>query len=251
MSEQLKAVVIDDEQDSRDTLANYVGKYCDGVEVMGFGESVETGIKAIQQHKPDIVFLDVEMPFGTGFDLLDQIDKVDFEVVFVTAFSHYAIKAINLSASYYILKPVDIDELISAVEKIKENLKEDDFSKHTKVLIENIQETNKQNQKVILPLLDGFEIARIGDILYCQAQDNFTEFFFKDGKKMLICRTLKHYDEALNESGFQRVHRSYLVNMDHVIKYNKGKGGFLTLENGVEIEVSSSKKKDFLAQFGL
>lgn len=251
MDQILKAVIIDDEQDSRDTLSNYVTKYCEDVEITGFGESVKTGIEAIKKHQPQIVFLDVEMPYGNGFDLLEQIDEVNFEVVFVTAFSHYAIQALNLSASYYILKPVDIDELISAVDKIKIQLQEDDFTKHTKVLIENIQESNKQNQKVILPLIDGFEISKVKDILYCQAQDNFTEFHFLDGRKMLICRTLKHYDEALQDCGFQRIHRSYLVNLEYVVKYNKGKGGYLTLENGVELEISSSKKKEFLERFGL
>ena len=247
----LKAVIIDDEQDSRETLNNYVTKYCEGVEVVGFGDSVKTGKEAIGKNKPDIVFLDVEMPYGNGFDLLEQLGEVSFEVIFVTAFSHYAIRALNLSASYYILKPVDIDELVSAVDKIKSQAKENDFSKHTKILIENIQETNKNNQKIILPLLDGFEIARVKDVLFCQAQDNFTEFYFVGGKKMLICRTLKYYDEALADCGFFRVHRSFLVNLDYIKKYNKGKGGYITLDNEKEIEVASSKKKSFLEKFGL
>lgn len=245
----MKAVIIDDEQDSRDILANYVTKYCDGIEVMGFGENVETGLKAISTHKPDIVFLDVEMPYGNGFDLLAQIGTPDFEVIFVTAFSQYAIQALNLSASYYILKPVDIDELVNSTTKIKKDRASTDFSKHTKTLIDNLQESNKQNQKVLLPLIDGFEIVIVRDIIHCEAQDNFTEFHLADGSKKLICRTLKHYEEALNSAGFMRIHRSHLINLDYVVKYNKGKGGFITLKNGKEIEVSSSKKKAFLNRF--
>jgi two-component system LytT family response regulator len=179
------------------------------------------------------------------------LKNIDFQVVFVTAFSHYAIKAINLSASHYLLKPLDIDELVDAVSKIRKNLQNKDLSQSTRVLIDNLSQANKQHQKVVLPLLDGFEIVKVHDILYCQAEDNFTRFFLTNGKQMLICRTLKHYDEAMEECGFCRIHRSYLVNLEYVTKYNKGKGGFVTLSNGTELEVSATKKEDFLKVYGL
>lgn len=245
----LKAVIIDDEQDSRESLAGYVQKYCDDVVVVGFGQNVETGIAAIKEFAPDIVFLDVEMPYGNAFDLLEKFDEITFETIFVTAFSDYAIKALNFSASYYLLKPVDIDELVSAIDKIKKERAKNEVSFHTKILIENIQNANKQLHKIILPLADGFEIVRVNEIVRCQANDNLTDFHLKDGRKLIICRTLKHYEELLKEFGFMRVHRSHLINLEYVTKYTKGKGGYITLENGTHVDVSSTAKKGFIERF--
>ena len=246
---KLGAVIIDDEKASRDTLNNYISKYCPDVDVLGFGENVATGIEAIKKHKPQIVFLDVEMPYGNAFDLLEQIDSIEFETIFVTAFSDYAIKAINFSASYYILKPIDIDELIAAVEKIKSELENKESNFHTKILIDNIKTANKQLHKIILPLLDGFDVVQVKDIIHCEANDNFTKVFFANGNTSMICRTLKHYEELLTDFGFLRIHRSHLINIDYVAKYNKGKGGYVTLSDGTNIDVSPSKKKEFLSRF--
>lgn len=246
---KLRTVIIDDEQISRDILGNYISKYCNDVEVVGYGENVETGIKIIEKEKPDIVFLDVEMPYGNAFDLLEKIENITFETVFVTAFSEYAIKALNFSASYYILKPIDIDELLLAIEKIRKNKLNSSPNIHTKTLIDNIKNTNRQHQKIILPLLDGFEVIQVKDIIRCQANDNFTDFHLQNGKKIVICRTLKHYEDLLEEFGFMRIHRSHLVNLDFVTKYNKGKGGFLTLSDDTELEISPTKKKEFLDRF--
>jgi len=246
---KLRTVIIDDEQVSREILNNYITKYCTDIEVVGFGENVATGVEIIQKEKPDIVFLDVEMPYGNAFDLLEKIENITFETVFVTAFSEYAIKALNFSASYYILKPIDIDELILAIDKIKKNKLASNPNIHTKILIDNIKTTNRQQQKIILPLLDGFEVIQVKDIIRCQANDNFTDFHLQNGKKMVICRTLKHYEDLLEDFGFMRIHRSHLVNLDFVTKYNKGKGGFLTLNDNTELEISPTKKKDFLDRF--
>ena len=145
--DKLKAVIVEDEEDSRETLANYLKKYCPDIELAEMADSVKTGLKIIKKHNPDIVFLDIEMPYGNAFDLLEQIENITFETVFVTAFSHYAIKALNFRASYYILKPIDIDELINAVEKIKKDKFNNDDRIHTKVLIENLKTANKQLHK--------------------------------------------------------------------------------------------------------
>lgn len=251
MEKQLRVLIVDDEQDSRDILENYLVKYCGAVEIVAKCENIASAKKVIDKERLDIVFLDVEMPFGNGFDLLESLKQPKFEVIFVTAFSHYAVKALNLSASYYLLKPLGIDELIEAVQKVRKNLEDIDFQSHTKVLMDNLSQANKQHQKIILPLLDGFEVIKVSDVLYCQAEDNFTRFFLTNGKEMLICRTLKHYEEALEDCGFCRIHRSFLVNLEYITKYNKGKGGFLTLINGAELEVSQSKKDNFLEAFGL
>ena len=245
----MKAIIVDDEEASREAMEYYIKKYCPDVEVKGLGASAEEGVKLIGMHDPDIVFLDVEMPFGNAFDMLEQLDDIRFETVFVTAFSNYAIQALNISASYYILKPIDIDELINAVDKIKESRQQNQDLVHTRVLIENIQTANKQLHKVVLPVMDGFEVVQVKDIIHCQANDNFTNFYLVDGSSRMICRTLKFYESLLQEFDFLRVHKSHLVNLQYVQKYKKGKGGQLTMTNGAVIDVSPSKKKELLERF--
>jgi two-component system LytT family response regulator len=245
----LKAVIIDDEKDSRQILSNYLKKYCPDVEVLGFGESVATGLEVIHKHQPDVVFLDIEMPYGNGFDLLDKVGNVNFETVFVTAFDTYAIQALNQSAAYYLLKPIDIDELINAVNKIKSERESENYLQHSKVLVENIRTKTPGQQKVMLPTMEGFEIVQIENIIYCEAVDNFTRFHFEDRKDLLICRTLKFYEDVLRDHAFIRIHRSFLINPDHVIRYSKGKGGYVTMKNNKELEVSANKKNEFLDYF--
>lgn len=242
----MKAVIIDDEQDSRTILANYLKKYCPDITVCGFGQSVETGLLEIKKHSPEIVFLDIEMPYGNGFDLLDRIEDITFETVFVTAYDNYAIQALNQSAAYYLLKPIDIDELIKAVDKIKKERQADSYIQHARVLAENKRGTN---QKIMLPTLEGFEIVNINTILYCEAADNFTKFYFEQNQPLLICRTLKYFEDVLQDHGFIRIHRSYLINPNHVIRYSKGKGGSVTMKNNQELEISPNKKQEFLNQF--
>jgi two-component system, LytTR family, response regulator len=243
----MKAVIIDDEKDSRNILANYLNKYCPDVVVCGFGESVASGLEEIKKNQPDIVFLDIEMPYGNGFDLLDQIEDITFETVFVTAFNHYAIQALNQSAAYYLLKPIDIDELVLAVEKIKNERSEKNYTQHARVLLEN--KKSGVNQKIMLPTMEGFEIVNINTILYCEAADNFTKFYFEQSQPLMICRTLKYFEDVLTDHRFLRIHRSYLINPDFVVRYSKGKGGYVTMKNNQELEISPNKKKEFLDLF--
>lgn len=245
----LKAILVDDEKISRDILSDYLARYCTDVQLLAQCDSVQSGLEAIERHQPDIVFLDVEMPKGNGFDLLEQVKDIRFETVFVTAFDNYAIQALNYSAAYYILKPVSIDELVAAVEKIKAQKEKQDAGLHTKVLLENIRARSLDQHKIVLPLQDGFEVVSLKDVVHCEAHDNFTDFHFVSKHKMMICRTLKFYEELLADSGFVRVHKSHLVNLEHVQKYRKGKGGQLTMSNGAVIDVSPNKKEELMQYF--
>jgi two-component system, LytTR family, response regulator len=243
----MKAIIIDDEKDSRLILANYLAKYCPDVTVSGFGESVATGHEAIEKHEPDIVFLDIEMPYGNGFDLLEKVGDHRFETIFVTAFGNYAIQALNQSAAYYLLKPIDIDELIKAVDKIRKEKTEPSYAQHTRVLLENMQ--GKGQQKIMLPTLEGFEVMTIAKIIYCEAADNFTKFYFDEAPPLMICRTLKYFEDVLQPHGFLRIHRSHVINPSFVIRYSKGKGGYVTMKNNQELEVSANKKQELLNLF--
>jgi two-component system, LytTR family, response regulator len=246
----LKAAIIDDEKDSRDILANYLAKYCGDIEVCGFGESVATGLEIISKHKPHVVFLDIEMPYGNGFDLLEKAAPINFETIFVTAFDNYAIQALNQSAAYYLLKPIDIDELIRAVDKIRIERTELNYTQHARVLLDNMQNAGPQHQKIMLPTMEGFEIVNISTVMFCEAVDNFTRFHFETRPALLICRTLKYFEDILKAHSFFRIHRSYLINPEYVIRYSKGKGGYVTMKNNKELEVSTTKKADFLQFFG-
>lgn len=246
---KISAIIVDDESDSRETLAHFLAKYCQDVRIVAQVENIVETQKAIKLHEPKLVFLDIEMPFGNAFDLLEQLDAINFEIIFITAFSQYAVQAFNLSAVHYILKPIDIDELAEAVEKAKKRIIKKENINYSKILLENLSALNSQNRKVVLPLIDGFEVVKLNEILFCEAQDNFTKVYLKDGSNSLICRKLKFYETALTDHGFCRVHRSFLVNLEYIKRYKKGKGGAVILENGKEIQVSNSRKQEFLERF--
>ena len=241
----LKTIIVEDEETSRDILKNYLKKYCPQVELVGEAENIEQGLALIRNHTLDLVFLDVEMPHGNAFDLLEQVGDRSFETVFVTAYNQYAIEALNTQASYYILKPVSIDELIKAIDYVSA-IKEKEVALENNVLTTN---TVQKQGKITLPVQDGFEVVAAENILYCQADDNYTQIFLKEGKKKLISKTLKYFEEALRDFGFARIHKSYLVNVNEITGYKKGKGGSVILSSGVEIMVSASQKANLLTHF--
>ena len=241
----LKAIIVEDEETSREILRNYLAKYCPKVELMGEAANVDEALILIRNHELDLVFLDVEMPYGNAFDLLDKVGDIDFETVFVTAYNHYAIDALNAHASYYLMKPISIDELIKAVDYVSE-IKTKEEALQDQVLV---PKTNKVNGKITIPQQDGFEIIETANILYCKADDNYTEIYLNNSKKKLVSKTLKYIEETLTNSSFARVHKSYLVNVNEVVKYRKGKGGSVVLSNGREIMVSASRKSELLSYF--
>ncbi|MCC1483033.1 LytR/AlgR family response regulator transcription factor [Winogradskyella immobilis] len=242
---KLKAILVEDEEKSREILRNYLTKYCPSISIIGEAANVEDALILIRNHDLDVVFLDVEMPFGNAFDLLEKVGHVDFQTIFVTAYNHYAIEALNAHASYYLMKPISIDELIKAVDYVTE-IRAKEEALQDEVLI---PKTNIVEGKITIPQLDGFEVIETKDILYCKADDNYTEIYLKSNKKKLVSKTLKYIEEALVDANFARVHKSYLVNVNEVVKYLKGKGGSVVLSNGKEIMVSASKKSDLLSYF--
>lgn len=243
----ITAIIVDDEQDSRETLRSYIGKYCPQISLLGESANIIEAKAAIIKHKPQLIFLDIEMPHGNAFDLLEQFgEQLDFEIIFITAFSQYAVQAFNLSAAHYLLKPVDIEELEKAVEHVAMLLSQKEQLVRAKVLLENMASQTTQGRKLVLPLLEGFDVVKMADIRYCEASDNFTCFYFVDGRKSLICRHLKYYEPLLEPFGFCRVHRSHIVNLEFVKRYIKGKGGSVIMDDGKEIMVSNQKKDELI-----
>jgi two-component system, LytTR family, response regulator len=241
---KLNALIVEDEANSREILRNYVKKYCTNVNLLGEAASIREAIEFIDNNELQLVFLDVEMPFGNAFDLLDQLPNRTFETVFVTAYNQYAIDALNNHAAYYLMKPINIDELIKAVDYVSEiKLKEDELE--DKVLQPKLKSVEG---KITLPQLDGFQVLNVSEILYCKADDNYTEIYLEN-KKILVSKTLKYFEDALSDFPFARIHKSYLVNVNEVVKYRKGKGGSVVVSNGKELSVSASKKKELLSYF--
>ncbi|CAL2076602.1 two-component system, LytTR family, response regulator [Tenacibaculum sp. 190524A05c] len=241
---KLRTIIVEDEQISREILSNYIGKYCPNIELLGEASNIQEAYELIQKHELDLVFLDVEMPFGNGFDLLEKVENRTFETIFVTAYDHYAIEALNNQATYYLLKPISIDELIKSVNLVTEIKEKEDQLQNTVLQ----PKTSKISGKITIPLQDGFEVINVEEIVFCKADDNYTEIHLANAKKV-VSKTLKHFEEVLKEYPFARIHKSFLVNINAITKYKKGKGGSVELNNGKEILVSASKKGNLLAYF--
>lgn len=243
----IKAVIVEDELAAVNALSAYLKKYCPQVELVGMAHQAREAIALLNDLKPDLVFLDVELPYGNAFDVLEGCREINFETIFVTAYSEYALKALNQSAAYYLLKPVAIEELIIAVNKVHQQILEKDGLDRNKFLLENAK-ADHNNQKLILPTIDGFEVVHRRQIIRLKGNGNFTDVFLKDGSKKMVCRFLKHFEELL-EPPFVRIHKSHIINIDHVARYHKGAGGYVVLQDGSEIEVSATYKEHFLNSF--
>lgn len=243
---KIRAVIVEDETAAREVLKNYLGKYCPQVEVIGEAQNSREAVPLLHDLQPQLVFLDVEMPFGNAFDVLEACKDLQFETIFVTAFSEYSLKALNQSAAYYLLKPISIEELIVAVTKVQQHLLNNELFNRNKIIVENFRETKPEKQQVILPTLEGFEVVKMEDIVRLRGNGNFTDLYLADGSKRMVCRFLKHFTEIL-PLPFLRVHKSHIINVNCVKSYNKG--GSVMLNDGAEIEVSPTYKEDFLKNF--
>ena len=259
MTTTIRAIIIDDETKSRKLLKNLLGSYCKDVDVVGEADSVRTGLAAIKDQNPDLVFLDILLKDENGFDILKQIESTDFEIIFTTAHNEYAIKAIRVSALDYLLKPLNIDDLVQAVEKVRGKMESESADEKNEPLInfiENQKILNKSIHKIGVPTLTGLDFIQMEDIIYCQAKGNYTHITLKN-KDIVVTRTLKEFEELLSDYNFLRIHRSYMINLNHILKYNRthqlpdveGDGGSVTLSNNLEVPVSREKRKTLLDLF--
>lgn len=244
--QKIKSVIVEDELAAREVLKNYLSKYCPQVEVVGEAQNIKEAVPLLHEIRPQLVFLDVEMPFGNAFDVLEACKDLQFETIFVTAFSEYSLKALNQSAAYYLLKPISIEELIVALNKVQHQIMNHEIFNRNKIIVENFHESKPEKQQVILPTLEGFEVVKMEEIVRLRGNGNFTDLYLNNGNKKMVCRFLKHFSEIL-PLPFIRVHKSHIINMNCVKSYNKG--GIVTLNDGAEIEVSPTYKEDFLKNF--
>jgi len=244
--QKIKSVIVEDELAAREVLKNYLSKYCPQVEVIGEAQNIKEAVPLLHELQPQLVFLDVEMPFGNAFDVLEACKDLHFETIFVTAFSEYSLKALNQSAAYYLLKPISIEELIVAVNKVHHQILNQEIFNRNKIIVANFQEPKPEKQQVILPTLEGFEVVKMEEIVRLRGNGNFTDLYLHNGNKKMACRFLKHFSEIL-PLPFIRVHKSHIINLNCVKSYNKG--GIITLNDATEIEVSPTYKEEFLRNF--
>ena len=244
----MNILIVDDEADARGILKAFCKRYSQDMQVCAEADSVDTAVQAITEHRPELVFLDVEIKGGSGFEVLEHFDPIDFEVIFVTAHNHYAIRAIKFSALDYLLKPVDISEFKNAVERARLKL-ERTVGKNTRA--ELLKEISRKTdfEKLALPTESGYVFVKISDIIRCEASSNYTVFHLNAKKSITISKTLKEYEELLAPYDFCRIHNSHLVNMSFVKELTRGKACFVTLSDKTTLPVSTGRKEKFLERF--
>ena|SRR5436190_12255695 len=242
----IKTLIIEDEQKSRDMLAALIQKNCPDLSVTGLAKNVAEGVDMIKQTNPELVFLDISMPDGSGFDLLEQVPGQKFELIFATASDQHAIRAIKYSACDYLLKPIDADELKAAVDKVVKKRKSMPNMENLQFLIQHLKRADDNFQKITLPTGNAYEIVNVKDIVRCEADGSYTNFHLADKRKLMISAGLKHYEELLPENDFIRVHHHHLINMNHVVRFLKEDGGYAVMSDGSKIEISRRKKEAFM-----
>ena len=242
----LQVVIVEDELHSRETLRNLLNEYCVQVEIMAMAATLTEGVHAIKINRPDLVFLDIELQPHTGFDLLEQVSHHDFQVIFTTAYEHYALKAIKFSAIDYLLKPIDVEELIDAVEKVQKKREEEKRNKRVEVLLNNLQNMNHTQHTITLSTMEGMEFVCVAEIVRCEAMGAYTHFILRNGKKILVSKHLKEYENLLVDHRFFRVHQSHLINLTEVERFVKPDEQ-VVLKNGDVIKVAHNRKESFLA----
>ncbi|WP_291115211.1 LytR/AlgR family response regulator transcription factor [Flavobacterium sp. UBA6135] len=241
------AILIDDDANLRAGMRKLLLRYAPEIQIIGEADSVLSGVEAMSQLQPQVLFLDIQLTDGTGFDLLEQLasknGKITSQVVFITAHEQYAIKAFRFSALDFLLKPVDPDELQKVIEKIKHVLSQSDNYAHIDLLLENIRKKVDNFKRIALSTSDGIHLFEISDIIRCESEDNYTKFYIKNNKPILISKTLKEYEELLMEHGFERIHQSHLINLAYLKSYIKKDGGYVVMTDNSNIPISQRKKE--------
>jgi two-component system, LytTR family, response regulator len=245
----IKAILVDDEIHGLDTLSILLAEFCPEVQVIDRCSSAKKALESISKTKPDLVFLDIEMPIMNGFELLEQFEEIPFSVIFTTSYDQYAIKAIRFSALDYLLKPVDPKELIAAIHKVKKK-KNPPSTEQLQMLMDQLKHREGPLTRIAIPTTEGFELIPAEEVIRCEADDNYTYLFLKNTTRIIASRTLKEMEEQLREfPAFIRVHHSYIVNLNEVVKYVRGEGGYLVMTDGSTVNVSRSRKEALMKHF--
>jgi two-component system LytT family response regulator len=241
MTQTWKAVIVDDEERSRQTLNGLLNRYCPEVTVIAEAGSVAEATGTLQKHNPDILFLDINLPDGTGMDVLENFSQRNFEVIFTTAHNEYSLKAFHYAALHYLLKPISYIQLREAVGRMKAPAH--NSQEQFRVMHEQLRE---ERNSIVLTSLEGFSVVQIENIIRCEADSNYTKIFFSNDKPFVASRNLSHFEELLSDIGFVRIHNKHLVNLKHVRHYQRGRGGAVEMSDGSQVEVSVRKKDEFM-----
>ncbi|RKE92285.1 LytR/AlgR family response regulator transcription factor [Ichthyenterobacterium magnum] len=247
----LRAVIIEDEENSRKILKNILEEFCINITVVGMADEVQEAVSVISKEKPDVVFLDIEIKSGTGFDVLNLLPNFNFEVIFTTAFDQYAIKAMKFSSLDYLLKPIDLDELHNAIEKARKRKNQELYRKQLENLMYNLKQEKPKLNKICLSTSDGLDFIEVDTILYCKASGSYTSFVLENKKEILVSRHLKEYVNLFIDHDFMRVHNSFLVNLKNIDKFVRNDGGYIIMKNGDRVNISRSKKDEFVQAMNL
>jgi two-component system LytT family response regulator len=243
----MKAIIVDDEPDGIRTLQKMLAVNCPQITVVATCSNADAAQQQIELLKPDVVFLDIQMPGKTGLELLTEISVKDFEVIFVTAYNDYMLQALQYSAADYLLKPVDEDRLTEAVLRVEQRMNAGKKEERTNALLHNLGKTgNPAEMRLCLPTLKGFIVLKLEEIIYCEAERSYTVFHLEGNKTVTVSKPLLEYESLLRDTSFLRIHKSFLINLYHVKEYQRGEGGLVIMSNNAEIEVSRRKKEVFL-----
>ncbi len=244
-----KTVIVDDEPKNLRILKKLLQDYCPQIQLIGEAEDVKMALQVIRELKPDLVILDIEMPYGNAFDLLDSLMPIDFEVIFITAFDNYSLKAFKYSALDYLLKPVDITELQAATDKAVQKITGKNINQQVALLLSNYKNTQNNLHKIAIPTMDGFVFMNVEEIIRCEANGAYTNIYSTRNEKITASKNIKEYEELLPAAVFCRIHNSHLINLNRIKKYSKGRGGTVIMEDGAILEVASRRRDEFLAMF--
>lgn len=245
----IKAVIIDDEKNAREAITQIVKKHFNDIDIVGSADDVSSGVKLISSLKPDIVLLDIKLPDGTGFDILDHLNEINFSTIFITAYNEHAIKAFKFSAIDYLLKPIDIDEFKLAINKVKKTREQQNTKKKLEAFLENIDNISKDVKKIVLKTSDSIHLINVNEILRCQSEGNYTKFFFTNRPALMVSKNIKEYYDMLKDYQFFRPHQSHIVNINFIKQYHKLEGGYLIMQDNSTVPVSTRKRDNLMKIF--